>query len=279
MNPIIYTCSSREFRRAFLSTLCCTRCRRRPGTPVSSFPLRARNFDYPQCRATTRQQNNNLGSVRREDIMLDLSHSKKSNSSGSSTFNATSTDHKSSCSGSPTPLDAENAMSTDHSAEYLSMVPCSRSQSFSATDVLKNVALDSLSDENLDCVLKSEPFVPNELEMKESCDFDNSYNSENSKHTHGECNSSPQEFKNSATKSLICDDSYSELPPASSVELLFACDNKNQSSIYPEKSSSSLVSAFASGPSRLDAAGSNPRLASDTADVNGGVERLDELII
>uniref|UniRef100_A0A2C9K0K2 G-protein coupled receptors family 1 profile domain-containing protein n=1 Tax=Biomphalaria glabrata TaxID=6526 RepID=A0A2C9K0K2_BIOGL len=42
MNPIIYTCSSLEFRRAFLSILLCRRCRTRPRVTLTEMQLRTK---------------------------------------------------------------------------------------------------------------------------------------------------------------------------------------------------------------------------------------------
>ncbi|RUS85433.1 hypothetical protein EGW08_006824 [Elysia chlorotica] len=123
MNPIIYTCSSREFRRAFLSTLSCARCYRQPGTPLTGLQLRALNHNTAQCRGLLRQQNNAFEAERREDVLLELSRSKKSNSSGSSTFNATSIDHKSSSGGSPTPKDVEETNCNGSNISHSPMIP------------------------------------------------------------------------------------------------------------------------------------------------------------
>ncbi|KAH9524885.1 hypothetical protein Btru_028169 [Bulinus truncatus] len=42
MNPIIYTCSSLEFRRAFLGILCCRRCRTRPRVSLTEMQMRTK---------------------------------------------------------------------------------------------------------------------------------------------------------------------------------------------------------------------------------------------
>ena len=248
MNPIIYTCSSREFRRAFLSTLCCTRCHRRPGTPLTGVQLRAFNYNNVQVRGLLRQQNNPLGVERQEDVLLELSRSKKSNSSGSSTFNATSIDHKSSSGGSPTPVDAEE--SNYHGSNIISSPLLPHMCTSGDTTRSHNIELDTLGGEDIMQIDKVDSKVPHGFGMS-PCDITN-FSTKNHKHTQELRKSSRQEIENGTAECSGDINSHLQRSQASSVAPTYDCKNECNTDNFVDRSNSPIRYSSASVASILD---------------------------
>ncbi|GFO07694.1 alpha-1 adrenergic receptor [Plakobranchus ocellatus] len=160
MNPIIYTCSSVEFRRAFVSILCCSRCHRRQESSAIGMHRCTRIHNNGHRHGgVDRQHGGRHGSERQREV-LELSLSKKSNSSGSSTFNATSIDHKSSSGDSPLPLDIEDV----YVPEENDSSPCLRN--YDVTDSCsQKIVYSDLQNGRQDGYKINELVVPDEMEM------------------------------------------------------------------------------------------------------------------
>ncbi|XP_059151398.1 alpha-1A adrenergic receptor-like [Physella acuta] len=73
MNPIIYTLSSNEFRRAFLAILCCRKCRSRPRVSLTELQLRAKS-SCRQRRVAHRQHYKQPGKQQDIDTASVMTH-------------------------------------------------------------------------------------------------------------------------------------------------------------------------------------------------------------
>ena len=200
--------------------------------------------------------------------MLQLSHSKKSNSSGSSTFNATSVDHKSSSCGSRTPLDAEDTLFKDLHASCPQSL--NRSPSCDRNSLTRNASHDSYF-QALNVA------VSDEFEMKELYN-NGGFSSINHTPTYILRESSHQETESIVTEGVTVKDNSSckLLSPATSIALSFICENQNHSDNFNGSSTSPALNSSASVDDRLNAK-STRRLVTYSPDMSNGVGQLDGL--